>query len=701
MSIFSLGLLKGASERVSSTFDYMQETDREKATLAEQRQYEARTRKEEREYEEGRQRVANRFALTQFDAQTQAQKDLAELQSSLRQEENDAQLWNEIFLQNLQEDAARIAEEQKEKRLDTRAQEFTKQIQKAPPGSTIVIPQQLTTVTKEGSSDDGLMGLSNLDKRGPYLPNAVAIAPFAMLGPTGNLITDEETIVKIPMIDPGELENENEANAAITTVLQYAEAYIPGWVEAAKQGDDRGIRALENYMLKFVTPERLRRALASPGSAGKTTGRIAVTNPVDLFGIKKKLTTPEAQEWFTTFIGEFLNFTDKNIQQALGRKPEFELELTLNENGKLVWNIPAENAYDWAYDAGGVAGISVAERLQPRKLNDKIRTDAIEMARSAKLKNPNRIFEVVGAFKGSNEEKRRQFTAIKNLQTRAKNEITFDADDGTMIISPKFKEDLKKFTSSLPTSATQELLRIILPTTEQPQVEAFVLEDGRIAKPDLEDYYRGKYGLSLEDVGRKLETASFGLRTIQEIKTLLNETPAEPGASGNITLVVGGLKNILNAGLRYIDRMTDQGVNFRGFDPESYVSNLETAIIEAESGTLNQETGTRLLFQLGEQLAFAVAGMMQGGAKGNNISNADVEAQRRAQSIKDAFASKKSAAATTLYYEKFFRNQYDTLSRYRRQEKMKTNSKPPERTICSSEESLTAWRLYSTMVGIS
>ena len=109
MSIFSLGLLKGASERVSSTFDYMQETDREKATLAEQRQYEARTRKEEREYEEGRQRVANRFALTQFDAQTQAQKDLAELQSSLRKEENDEQFWNELFMQNLQEDAARTS----------------------------------------------------------------------------------------------------------------------------------------------------------------------------------------------------------------------------------------------------------------------------------------------------------------------------------------------------------------------------------------------------------------------------------------------------------------------------------------------------------------------------------------------------------------------------------------------------------------
>lgn len=674
MSIFTLGFLKGAADRVASTFDAMAEQERQDKLLADERAYQEKMTRQAQEFQAGESLLGRQFQAGQAQKGREFEKKMFDLQTTANQEAEDTRYFNQILINEIQfqdqlkygpKIAKAEADAARESR-ETEAANIQSQMDQADPNQTLVIPQQFTTVTKPGVTTSGFQNLpKDASELGPYLERYTTLAPTPIFNPdTGKVIVDEDNYVRIPMVNTKDLSDEGEATVAINAVFEYTKEFIPGWVAMAKNGDDRGLRALEDYMGKFVTPQRLQKLLAAPGNAGIRDGRLAITNPVQTFRLEERLTDIESRRWFTEYVGSFLNFTEKNIKQALGQPDELSLELKVDANGREYWEGLLPRAYDWAL-APRDPSLPAPIAAQPR-IDSRIMADSVVMAKSAKLSNANRIFETVGYFKGNAAQKKAKFAELKNFQTRAQKEITFDPDKGSMIFSPKFRTDLQAFTSGLTPEQTQEVLRIVLPSAERAEASGFVLDQG-LAKSNTVDYYRNKYGLSLEDVERRLKSAAFGQRTVAEIFTLLKNTNAETGAAGNLVVIAGGLRNIAQAGMRFIQDMTSDGVNFQGMDASGLMTDLERiaqGLPTGDDATMSKEATTRLLQQLGEQLAFAVAGMLQGGAKGNNISNTDVEAQRQAQAIKSIFASRESAAATAVYYKKFFENEYATYSRY-------------------------------------
>jgi hypothetical protein len=675
MSIFTLGFLKGAADRVANTFDAMAEQERQDKLLAEERAYQERMTLQAQEFQAGESKLGRQFQAKESADQRSFSEKMENLRITAQEDLEKTRFFNQLVAQEAQiqdqikygPKLAEIETKADRESRQTEMQTIQGQIDKLKPGETAVIPQQFTTFTREeGIVGTGPQGLPrDASKIAEYYSGYTTLAPEVIYNPdTGKVIVNEDSFVRIPTIDPSKLSDESEATVAINAVLQYTKQYIPGWVAAAQQGDDRGLRALEDYMGAFVTPQRLKKLLAAPGTAGIKDGRLAIANPVEIFRIKSRLEGTDAQRWFTEYVGKFLSFTEKNIKQALGHPAQLTMQLKVDANGREYWEGLLPQSYTWALADSDPAAPSPI--LQQPRIENSIMADSVEMAKTARLVNGNRIFETVGYFQGNKAEKRAKFKELKRLQVRAQTEVTQDPELGSLIFSSKFREDLKGFTSGLTAEQTQEVLRIVLPAAERAQAEGFVLEGG-LAKPNTVSYYRNKYGLSLEDVERRLKSAAFGKRTVAEIFTLLKETNAETGAAGNLVVVAGGLRNIVQAGMRFVEDMTSQGVNFQGFDASALMSDLERiqqGIPTAEGATLSKEATTRLLQQLGEQLAFAVAGMLQGGAKGNNISNTDVEAQRQAQAIKSIFASRESAAATAVYYKNFFDNEYATYSRY-------------------------------------
>lgn len=674
MSIFSLGFLKGAADRVASTFDAMAEQERQDELMAEERAFQERMTLQAQEFQAGESLLQRRAQRLEAGRERDFTERMENLRIQAQQDQSEMDFFNQLIVQEAQiqdqikygPKLAEIESTAQRKSRETEMESIQKKINQAEPGATTVIPQQYTTFTKEGPIATGPQGLPrDASTIAKYFSGYTTLAPEVIYNPdTGKAIVNEDSFVRIPTIDPSKLSDESEATVAINAVLQYTKQYIPGWVALAQEGDDRGLRALEDYMGAFVTPQRLKKLLAAPGTAGIKDGRLAIANPVEIFKIKDRLKGTDAQRWFTEYVGNFLSFTEKNIKQALGHPAQLTMQLKTDASGREYWEGLLPQSYSWALADRDPS--APAPMLQQPRIDNAIMADSVEMAKTARLVNGNRIFEAIGYFKGNKAEKRAKFKTLKNLQVRAQTEITFDPDKGSMIFSSKFREDLKGFTSGLTAEQTQEVLRIVLPSAERAQAEGFVLEGG-LAKANTVNYYRNKYGLSLEDVERRLKSAAFGKRTVAEIFTLLKNTNAETGAAGNLVVVAGGIRNIVQAGMRFVQDMTSQGVSFQGFDASALMSDLEriqAGLPTGEGATLSKEATTRLLQQLGEQLAFAVAGMLQGGAKGNNISNTDVEAQRQAQAIKSIFASRESAAATAVYYKNFFDNEYATYSRY-------------------------------------
>jgi len=167
MSIFTLGFLKGAADRVASTFDAMAEQERQDKLLADERAYQERMTRQAQEFQAGESLLGRQFQAGQAQKGREFEKNMFDLQTTANQEAEEMRYFNQILINEIQlqdqlkygpQIAKAEADAARESR-ETEAANIQSRMDKADPNQTLVIPQQFTTVTKPGVTTSGFQNL--------------------------------------------------------------------------------------------------------------------------------------------------------------------------------------------------------------------------------------------------------------------------------------------------------------------------------------------------------------------------------------------------------------------------------------------------------------------------------------------------------------------------------------------------------------
>ena len=89
MSIFTLGFLKGAADRVASTFDAMAEQERQDKLLADERAYQEKMTRQAQEFQAGESLLGRQFQAGQAQKGREFEKKMFDLQTTANEEAAD------------------------------------------------------------------------------------------------------------------------------------------------------------------------------------------------------------------------------------------------------------------------------------------------------------------------------------------------------------------------------------------------------------------------------------------------------------------------------------------------------------------------------------------------------------------------------------------------------------------------------------
>ena len=168
-------------------------------------------------------------------------------------------------------------------------------------------------------------------------------------------------------------------------------------------------------------------------------------------------------------------------------------------------------------------------------------------------------------------------------------------------------------------------------------------------RPDYENkYYLGKYGVDRKASAQKAGFAQDTMRLIADIRKAQKDGGLI-GGSGVIITTITGIEGVVKGLGDILSRMRNSGVQM-GPGAEATLKRLEaegSSIIDNKQATAQGVTNYLI-----EALAFAIAGSLQGGAKGNNISNQDIQNVKAGLNLGRLFSSEAVANGTLNYLEK-------------------------------------------------
>jgi hypothetical protein len=664
LGILTAGFFKGVGDAASGAFAQAAKTRAEEEKERRQREFQIELIEKEQEFLTGERIAGQEFKTGERIAGQKYQTDERTAQQKYQTDERTAQQkyqTGERIAQQKYQTGERIAQE-KSQVAERKAKEKFKQ-------------EQLDEARRIYGDDDVLIlpqGLSatkiSTSKTGDDAP-----APTYIMN-VRNPDTGEVIPITIPFVDRDTAKERNQAG--MTVAVRIIEPYLSDMIKAHKTGDESKQAPLNNFFkhLRSISLNGFRSVLKQANKEAEKGGRALYANPITFYGFDDFLTTKEQQYLFDEFFVKVVPEISGYVKQATGVHPDVDLPVSIREfvddsDGSVflapVFDVPNLPKLTYATDANG----KVNPAYTVGSLNGEDLFTNIARASRTPLDVVLTTFHSPGLTHVERAEALRQFikyrdSLVGTYEESAGNRISFTGDFNN--IMREFVERTYRPANGATVSKSVEKgidhLRIMLPPPQLSQVELLTV-DLENARPDFDNkYYLGKYNIDRKQAGQKAQFARETLGLLSDIRKA-RERGADVGALGVITTNLLGVEGFIRGlgtvfdnittedqevlrrldNLRKVNRAEDiQGVDF----PFAKVTGDRTFIGEGTAQAQGQ------LNYLVEALAFAIAGSLQGGAKGNNISNQDINNVKKGLNLGNLFASDQIANGVLNYLEK-------------------------------------------------
>jgi hypothetical protein len=641
MSLFTLGLLRGASQQYVRT--------KEAEAAAEAREKELR---DEREFQEKME--ANRQTEARFLAGRQQyfQERLAEKQDMWATARSEQNFNQQVILaeetQRIQQEANDVAKEKAivdtfgyialdgpsagkfvggdytgQKRLPDATElgpELQRRVQK---GIPTILPNILGTIP----------GFDNIIKS--TRNSAVSVDPFSdgMYGasedfnngyitvPTADANGDPtEQIVRLPSVDPskGDLKGRARAN---TKLVMKAVTETPDFIEQMIGEYNRG--EFDNYntvrdAIALNAGDALRESMKIAKTEG---GDIVINNPVDFYGLLTNIKGKANQRWFAEkVLRPALSLSVDTIKTLMGDPAE--ISYTYDEvNNRIIR--PDESKWKWATVLDEDTGKTV------------IKQDIWKQTQEISKYNGLPAQTILGLVK-NHKNPLRALKDMAETRTQLKNGVY--SSGGVVQVTEETKSLVqRKLEENNFDSVSDEILYVRSLVEDSPASRPTSVAIS--ASGDIAPKYANRkklYSVNGEDAA-KMAAASRRAQVISgRLLELRERGLGGVGLMATLTRLAGGGRDIAEAMLTL-----SQSYNMEPSTAARFAENAQELQKYANIDTITVESieGQKLFDLLGEQLAFAMAAAVQGGEGGRAISDRDVESQRAVLGLKGILAS--------------------------------------------------------------
>jgi len=617
LGILTAGFLKGAADGVTEAIGAAAEAERRRQERLEERQYQTEVREDQQKFQAGQSALTRQFqreealaAAADLEVHEQAQRkqrmEEIRLTQRLATEEQVYQdLENEIYLRDLQAE------------IDSGTYDATKPLAYNPSRANLFMP------STKGKGTTTVMN-----------------PMYTKKGPDGKPI-----IVSLPDIDYEGPDSKEVLDTLWGDFNQLVGPDLPRLIKLHR--DDTDKEPLENVMahLSRFGRSKITAALQMPTTNDKNAGEILYRNPITYFGIDQLLPNKQDQKYFyENFFGKIVPEIGGEVKQALGIHPDVNIGITQDAEGRPVIDLPRNvEALTWATDGSGRVKPIFADLLPKVAQYSKIPVEAVL-----------RTFYVPGTTDAQKAQMMKEVLQVRDELTgtyidRPNGRMTFRAGFGD-VLSPVFQgtyvsEDGASIAQSIERGI--DLATILLPP---PKLQATgLISIQTTPRPDYENkYYLGKYGVDRQASAQKAGFAQDTIRLIADIRQAQKDGGLI-GGSGVVITTITGVEGVIKGLGDIVTRMKNSGVQM-GPGAEAKLRELEaqgSSIISGEQATAQGVTNYLI-----EALAFAIAGSLQGGAKGNNISNQDILNVKNGLNLGRLFSSEAVANGTLNYLEK-------------------------------------------------
>lgn len=642
--ILRAGFIAGAANRVSDTFDAKAAGEREDRLIKEQREYEAQVRREDALVRSAELESQQNFQIRQ--AEQDALVRSAELDQTFR---NNLEIIKiEERNQKSREQLAREDDWLKQLELQNQRDDLQQELE-TNPNKTIIVPANVGTLYRSEETSTK----TDVEDEGPF--SGVKIL-FKMPDPA-----DPEKMIPIPIrtVDREALTEKELGDFGVRHVLDSTRTYLPALVDLHRSGKfTEGFDAVVRE-ISSLSGAALRDNLDKTTTKQSNDGYRVLESPVQVFQLANYLPNQQDRLYFSEQVFQpLLSLNADVVRQMNGVPADVELGYQVDpETGREFWIVPPREKYSWA---------TVADPRDATKkvINPAVEKNVISIAKGAQMPVLD-ILGVVTDFRKF-DDKKAILQDLLFMQTQYKDGSVRYTSEGRMIPGESFQLDMEDRISGMSVDNGINFVRATLPPPKSKPTSEIVYKDG-VATRSVQKSYGKKYGRDPEVTGRRSDASRQAVRIIEQIQTLADQTPVQFGAKGQLIKITAGVKDLYSGIGMLVNALTKAGVGIDESDA--------AALRDAANGLNAYEVGAEIsadqvygpqgvLGILTEQLAFVVAGAFQGGAKGNNISNADVQAARNALSLMDFFGNRQMSLAALEYLKQDMLVSADMNRRY-------------------------------------
>lgn len=357
-------------------------------------------------------------------------------------------------------------------------------------------------------------------------------------------------------------------------------------------------------------------------SGNDANGNIVIQNPVDFTGILTSVKGKEAQRFVAEkIIAPAFAMSADGIRTAMGIPKEIGLSYD-ETNQRII--IPNPESYEWATE------------YNDETQSYQIRKDVFKQVQEISKYNGLPNHTVLGLVK-DHRNPLKALTDIAETRTQLENNVYMSG--GVMQVTEDAKELVRtKTLENNFDSVEDEILYVRTLVKENPNARPTALAISGTG--DVTPKYgnrQTKYAINNEDA-RQMATSARRAEVIADrMLQLRGKNLGGVGLTATITRLAGGGKDIAEA----LSLLATQ----YNLDPDTAARFAKNSEALKELGNMDSFTfdtvvqGQKVFDLLGEQLAFAMAAANQGGEGGRAISDRDVEAQRAVMGLTGLLAS--------------------------------------------------------------
>lgn len=651
--ILTSGLLKGAADATTRTITAAKQAEREDKKIREQREYERDMMLARQQFTTSEREASELFQQQESLAQAATQEDRDRRQTQQQLERDlalsaDAEFRAIAQARRKEESDLRIAREAREDELlkelavQKRADELNRKIKtgEIDPNLPFAYPAGEISIIKPATSGDG----TKTSTRYPMYSRT-----WGPLDENGN-----PEIVTLTGVD----DNLAKSNAAVDIVFaefeteMRARGDLPKLIELHKTNKNKA--PLDNLIshLSRHAGSKMKSILDLSKSTDQNLGQIFYANPIMKFGIDKLL--PNKQDQLYVFEQLFGRLTPeiKDLgHQAVGLHPDIQLGFRAKD-GDIFVDFPTDiEALSWATESGGKVKEVFEDRLQ--KLSEGGRTPMAVVMRA--FYRPGVSDQQLAEGMDEFLKMRRELTGT--YVDVGKDRISFKSDFDNVLMPYLTGKYDRTNGATIKDSIEEGVDHVDLLLEPSPVSALEVLHKSQgEGRPKTEnDLYVSRFGIDREAAANKAMFAQDTLKLIQNIRDAKREG-ALLGAGGRIITLTTGVEAFFQGVSEIVTRLKTNGMTMDASVAERLGDfyDLDASGQPKYKSILNSEqvTAQGKLNYLIEALAFAIAGSLQGGAKGNNISNQDIQNVKNGLNMGSLLSAESTAEGTLNYLEK-------------------------------------------------